>query len=364
MDEIALLQGLVAIPSPSGQEAEAVTWLVDRMESLGLNAHVDEVGNAVGTVGTGPRQIMLLGHIDTVPGGPHPKIRDGRLYGRGAVDAKGPLAAFVMAVAGLAPAEGWQFVVVGAVEEEAATSRGARHVAQTYRPDFCIVGEPSGWDAITLGYKGRLLLDYECRQPTAHTAGPARAVAEHAVSYWNAVVAYAERFNQGRQGTFHRLQPSLRHIETCREGDEDVVRATFAFRLPPGLSPTTLRRDLQALNPNGGCLSFRGAEPAFVADRRTPLTRAFLHAIRRAGGTPRFKVKTGTSDMNVVGPAWQCPIVAYGPGDSRLDHTPDEYIELDEYRRGIAVLRAALEHLIAGELSRPAPAAARCGEGA
>lgn len=360
MDEIALLQGLVAIPSPSGQEAEAVAWLVEQMGALGFHAHVDEAGNAVGVLGTGPRQVLLLGHIDTVPGGPRPEIRDGRLYGRGAVDAKGPLAAFVTAVAELGPVEGWQFVVVGAVEEEAATSRGARHVARHYRPAFCIVGEPSGWDAITVGYKGRLLLDYECRQPTAHTAGPGRAVAEHAVNYWNAIVAYVERFNRGRQGAFHQLQPSLRHIETRREGDEDVVRATFAFRLPPGLAPTTLKRDLQALNPNGGRLAFRGAEPAFVADRRTPLTRAFLHAIRRVGGRPRFKVKTGTSDMNVVGPAWECPIVAYGPGDSRLDHTPDEHVELDEYRRGIAVLRAALEHLVSARAGRPEPAKATC----
>ncbi|RPI03454.1 MAG: acetyl-lysine deacetylase, partial [Zetaproteobacteria bacterium] len=46
--------------------------------------------------------------------------------------------------------------------------------------------------------------------------------------------------------------------------------------------------------------------------------------------------------MNVVGPAWRCPIVAYGPGDSRLDHTPDEHLDLDEYRRAIAILTRTL----------------------
>ena len=49
--------------------------------------------------------------------------------------------------------------------------------------------------------------------------------------------------------------------------------------------------------------------------------------------------------MNVVGPRWQCPIVAYGPGDSLLDHTPDEHIVLDDYLRAIGVLRAALRRL-------------------
>ena len=70
-----------------------------------------------------------------------------------------------------------------------------------------------------------------------------------------------------------------------------------------------------------------------------------LRAIRAEGGRPRFKLKTGTADMNIVGLAWGCPIVAYGPGDSSLDHTPDEHIEIDEYLRGIDVLTRALELL-------------------
>jgi LysW-gamma-L-lysine carboxypeptidase len=49
--------------------------------------------------------------------------------------------------------------------------------------------------------------------------------------------------------------------------------------------------------------------------------------------------------MNTVGPVWECPIVAYGPGDSSLDHTPKEHIEIDEFHRSIAVLSAALETL-------------------
>ncbi|WP_157463635.1 M20/M25/M40 family metallo-hydrolase, partial [Deinococcus pimensis] len=69
-------------------------------------------------------------------------------------------------------------------------------------------------------------------------------------------------------------------------------------------------------------------------------------AIREAGGTPVFKVKTGTSDMNVVAPHWQVPTVAYGPGDSRLDHTPEEHLDLAEYREAVAILRSALTRLV------------------
>jgi LysW-gamma-L-lysine carboxypeptidase len=64
-----------------------------------------------------------------------------------------------------------------------------------------------------------------------------------------------------------------------------------------------------------------------------------LATIREAGGNPRFAVKTGTSDMNVVGPIWRCPIVAYGAGDSALDHTPDEHIPVADYLGAIQVLR-------------------------
>jgi LysW-gamma-L-lysine carboxypeptidase len=56
-------------------------------------------------------------------------------------------------------------------------------------------------------------------------------------------------------------------------------------------------------------------------------------------------MKTGTSDMNILAPVWGCPALAYGPGDSRLDHTPDEAIDLDEFWRGVDVLSTALQQL-------------------
>ena len=136
-DGLSLLHNLVSIPSVSEAEGKAVAFLAEWMSAHGMNAHVDAAGNAVGIIeavpdpdGAPPREIVLLGHIDTVPGFPEVAIRDGRLYGRGAVDAKGPLAAFCVAAARVGPLPGLRVVVVGAVEEEAATSRGARQVAR------------------------------------------------------------------------------------------------------------------------------------------------------------------------------------------------------------------------------------------
>jgi len=119
MSDFDTLIGLISQYSPSGQERGAVEWLVAHMKSLGYDeAFIDEAGNAVGVMGRGPKQVVLLGHIDTVPGEIKIERDDVSLYGRGSVDAKGPLACFVDAVAKVAVKEHWQFVVIGAVEEE------------------------------------------------------------------------------------------------------------------------------------------------------------------------------------------------------------------------------------------------------
>ena len=97
MEPIALLEGLVSIYSPTGHEAEAVQYLVGQMAAAGMRASVDGAGNAVGEVGDGPLTIILLGHIDTVPGFIPVRREGDSLFGRGSVDAKGPLAAFVSA---------------------------------------------------------------------------------------------------------------------------------------------------------------------------------------------------------------------------------------------------------------------------
>ena len=123
------------------------------MKSLGFDdAFIDEAGNAVGVMGKGTKQVVLLGHIDTVPGEIPVRMESvgatgesPLLYGRGSVDAKGPLACFVDAVAQVGVKDGWQFVVIGAVEEE-RNSEGARFVVNQYKPDFAIIGEPNQWD--------------------------------------------------------------------------------------------------------------------------------------------------------------------------------------------------------------------------
>jgi LysW-gamma-L-lysine carboxypeptidase len=386
---VALLQGLVAIPSLSRHEAPASQWLAAQMTALGYDrAYVDEAGNAVGELGAADaaRTIVLLGHIDTVPG--HIPVRiepteEGDvLYGRGSVDAKGPLATFAAAGARVGSAwaheAGIRVVVVGAVEEEAATSKGARFIAGRFNglrepiPTACVIGEPSHWHRVTLGYKGRLLLDLAAQQPMAHTAGPDASVASVVVDLWNWVTAHARQTNVDRPKAFDQLSPSLRRFITATTDEMmETVDAQFAWRLPIGVEAETVVRDLitwsaaqlaapattaeaarllagEPLTCAGArtkvTFQFCGWEKPWRGDRQNALVRSFLTAIRAvdAAASPGFLVKTGTSDMNVVGPLWQCPIVAYGPGDSALDHTPHEHVHLDEYWRAVHVMEAML----------------------
>lgn len=348
IDSVAFLEELLAIPSPSGEEDAVAEYLVEQMTALGFRAHRDEVGNAVGTLGDpeAGREIVLLGHMDTVPGFIPVRRRGNHLYGRGAVDAKGPLAAFVLAAARTAPRlNGTRVVVIGAVEEE-EHGKGSRYLARTMQPPDCvIIGEPSHWEGITLGYKGRLCVDYRRVQPGGHSAGELPGPAEKAVGFWNQLMTHSEELNRGRSGHFNTLDPALREFRTFSDGLDDGVEMSIVVRLPPGIEAAALKRKIQTWC-NGAKLSFPGSDPPFRSEKNIPPVRALLRAIRAEGGKPRFKLKTGTSDMNTVGPAWGCPAVAYGPGDSSLDHTPDEHIDVREFQRGINVLARALETLV------------------
>ena len=343
--DLALVGGLVAIPSVSRDERDAVEWLVARMAERGFRASVDAAGNAVGEIGDGPVHVMLLGHIDTVPGDIPVRIEDGELVGRGAVDAKGPLAAFVAAAS--EPPPGVRITVVGAVEEESPTSKGARYRATLPAPDWCVIGEPSGWDGVTVGYKGRLVLGLSLARGARPGAAPGPPCAEEGLALWERIRAAADARTPAARGFAH-LDCRLEGMHAVA-GDGLVERAELrvGYRIPPGTTTADLEAEVGALaEAHDGeaavsVVTVAAEEPARTA-RTTALARAFVGAIAAAGGQTAFRVKSGTSDMNVLLPAWGCPMVAYGPGDARYDHTPTERLGLEDYARAIAVLRGVL----------------------
>jgi LysW-gamma-L-lysine carboxypeptidase len=339
--DIELLRALVAIPSLSHQEENAVEFLRGAMESRGFELLESTSGSAIGRIGSGERHIVLLGHIDTVPGHIPVEIRDGVLWGRGSVDAKGPLATFVAGASAAADRLNAMITVVGAVGEEVIGSPGANEVATWPAPDFCIIGEPSGWDAVCLGYRGSYSLIYTLKRSTRHTAGPGQSVAQEAVDFWNALRAEIDEWNVDAKGNFWSIGHSLRAFNTQGDGLEDVATLSIGLRLPPEIDVKRLKARIDELAGDAQ-LQIDGLQEGYRTTRRSKLIPPFMRGIRTHGGEPRFTLKLGTSDMNVVGPAWGCPIVAYGPGDSSLDHTPEERIELAEYLRAVRVLSDVL----------------------
>lgn len=351
-DDQRALAELVATPSVSGTERAAAGVFVRHAAALGLDAEIDEAGNAIGHRGASATDaaargvhIVLLGHIDTAPGEIPVRVEDGVLHGRGSVDAKGPLAAMLCAAARAEIPDGVRLTVAGAVGEETTGSLGARFLVGQYRPDACIIGEPSGWDGVTLGYKGRLIARATASVPGAHSASGEASASDLVFAWWRAVLGATDRRNAGAAGAFDAVQATIQRLTSDSDGLASTATLEGGFRLPVGVDPDDLAAELRALAPDEITIRFLGAEVAHETDRNDPVVRALSGAIREQGARPRPKRKTGTADLNVVAPVWRCPIAAYGPGDSSLDHTPGERLPLAEFDRAVAVLTSAIGSL-------------------
>lgn len=334
-----LLRKMLETPSPSYHERELADFLAEAMTGLGFQAHIDDVGNVIGVIehGDGPT-LMLLGHMDTVSGHVPVRSEDGRLYGRGAVDAKGPLAAMICAAAGAVDFPG-RIVVIGVVEEETPSSRGAMAVrARHERPDALIIGEPSGWSSVVLGYKGKLDLRYSVKCPATHPSNPVPKASELAVACWSALLDLLGP--DASHAVFDQPGPTLYRLNA------DLTTATMdlSIRTPPGFDDEKLVRELRE-RLTAGELKVLNAVSACRVGRADPAVRALVTGIRQLHAQPRLVLKTATSDMNTLAEEWDIPMATYGPGDSSLDHADDEHIVLADYLRGIDVLTIAISEL-------------------
>ncbi len=341
-DAVTFLLGLVQIQSETGDEGQAVQYLTSELSKHGIESWVDEAGNGhgkkAGHMAPAP-ELMFLGHIDTVPGQVPVRIEDGRLYGRGAVDAKGPLATAAVATI-RAKSNPSTIRVIGAVGEE-GPSHGARHLLRETPPQGLLIGEPGGTDSIVLGYKGSLRASIRFEQESGHSAGATGTACDAAVAAWSEIQTACARLSPG-SANFETLNAVLLDFSSGSDGLVQWAELRAGFRLPPELSAKQVESVVQdAAAP--GIVTFGVADEAYRARKDTSLVASLLRSLRSEEVRPRFKFKTGTSDMNVVAPKWGVPTAAYGPGDSSLDHTPNEHIVMEEYLRAIRVLTRVFE---------------------
>ncbi len=181
LDVISLARTLIRIPSASGGEAALAACVADVMTALGFDrVEVDAWGSVVGCRhGGGPSPAILFdGHMDVVDPGPEPwqhdpyggEITGGRLYGRGAADTKGSLAAMLCAASSAERLQG-DVIIAATVCEENLTGVALGHVLDRTRPDVVITGEPTGL-RLGVAQKGRATIRLHASGRSAHTSRP------------------------------------------------------------------------------------------------------------------------------------------------------------------------------------------------
>jgi len=366
-DITRLLSDLVAIdsvnpllvPGAAGESAIA-RRIVEEMRAIGLEVHVTEAApdrpNVVGVLrGRAPgRSLMLCGHTDTVGvsgmSRPFvPEVRSGRLYGRGAQDMKGGLAAMLgaarrIAQNGLDVGE----LIVAAVVDEEHSSLGAEALVRQWRTDVAVVTEPTGLD-VAVAHKGFQWMTVETRGRAAHGSRPQEG--RDAILRMGRVLSALERLERTlAAGPVHPLlgAPSL-HASLIQGGQElssYPARAWLEFerRTLPGEPGSVALDELDAI-----LGELRTSDPEFECDRRallsrdayeidpgSPLPDQLTDAARRVGCSAARTGMTFWTDAAILGAAGIATVV-FGPGGAGL-HSTEEYVLLDDVDRCCAAL--------------------------
>ncbi len=348
--EEALLE-LIKHYTPSGEEHRIAPTMKDLSKRLGFSHfEIDPAGNYIMRRGRGPNTLLLAGHVDTVPGMLEHGIRDGEVYGRGAVDAKGPLAALMV---GGAEAEfdedKYSVIVAGLVDEEGA-GRGAQALLNSIRDvRGVVIGEPTGAEGVVISYRGSLTFRLRCTALGGHSSAP--YVGESALDkLLEAIGEIRSIFNGKSYG-----EPTSA-ITQLRAGDwptklPEEAEATLNIRYPPGMDGASIIERVEAVASMRGCrVEILDSTPPVSASLDSPTVRSLVRSIIMNGRKPKILRKTGSSDMNILHKLTR-NIAAYGPGNSLLAHTSRESVSIVDLEFSKNVVRRAVEEFFRIERS-------------
>lgn len=361
------LRDLVRTPSVSCQEQAVAARIAGEMRAVGLHdVAIDRIGNVVGRLGhveRGPR-LMFDGHMDTVslsdpaawthdPWGA--EMQGGKLYGLGACDMKGSLAAMVYAAKLLAdnrvPLHG-EVMMACVVQEEPCEGLGVRVMIEeeAIRPNWVVLCEPSNLHVVR-GQRGRVELQVTAHGRACHASQP--DAGENAI-YGAARLIFGAELLSGSLGHDRFLGDgtlSVTHIES-QAGSLNVVPDVCRFivdrRLTLGetegraigemegvIAREQVRAEVavtyyEAASYTGYSSRVRNTFPAWLTDESHPLVQATVQAVRDELG---FRPKVGkwafsTDGVYTAGVAG-IPTVGLGPGDDQLAHTADEHIAME-----------------------------------
>lgn len=372
---VRLLQDLIALPSVNPAfhadpdlhgEHRVADFLAGVARRLGLETESQPVvpGRSNLLVRLRPagrvrHRVILAPHLDTV-GEPayadqlRPKVRDGRVFGRGACDTKGSVAAFFQALLNLAAGgrrpDNTEILFVGLIDEE-NMQLGSRHFARSGpRGDLALVGEPTGLEIVT-AHKGDVWLRLRATGRSAHGATPHRG--RNAVTAMSRIVLALETGYAAQLAArppHPRLGKATINVGRIEGGRQpNIVPADCVIdidrRTLPGESEAGVRREIsahlraQGLRAGFDTLRTSPCEP-LDTDPDLPLVRSLVRAARRRG-TRGVDYFTDAAPLAAGG----TPSVVFGPGDIAQAHTEREWLAISQLESAIAILERFLRDL-------------------
>lgn len=369
-----LLRDLVRIPSPNppGDTQAIAAYVAEAMRRAGCQVQTPapnakpEAVNAIATIGQGAPVIMLHAHIDTVPiAGDEAQrwtvdpyaatVKDGRLYGKGSVDDKAPLAAMMAAVLHAAAHRDrlhGTLVLVAAAEEEVGGQLGTRWLAEAgHLPecDFIVVGEQTH-NRVATAHKGVLRATVRTTGRAAHATNPDRGI--NAITAMARVVLALEAYHRELAGRAHPMVG----VPTCNVGViqggstanavPDTCVAQLDRRMIPGENPADVQAELTRVVES---VDVRPAEVSigdflvsnwFSSTVESDLARAFLDCVARELDDSPGPVGylPGSDAKHLVG-LTRGEMVIFGPGSYEVAHAYDEYVDLAEFEATTEILR-------------------------
>ena len=325
-----LTEELVRHYSPTFHEGEAIEALRRFcIERLGFSeVFTDGVGNLIAKYGSGNVKVALIGHIDTVPGKLPVVVSNELIRGRGAVDAKGPLAsAFVGAYLSRELIDDSEVTVYAiALVGEEGPSHGAWELVRSgFKVDAAVICEPSRASDVVIEYRGSALISISCGAPPTHSANPDRheSACDKLINAWLGISKSLSNYS---------IISTLMKL-SC--GELSNVTPTFgtsliSLRVPVGIERNFITDLLSKYLPKNCTYELSSYLPPVRVSPNSVGVRALVRALIKLGIKPKLARKYGTSDMNIIYGRVSENVVSYGPGDPKLSHTSNEYVSIDE----------------------------------
>jgi acetylornithine deacetylase/succinyl-diaminopimelate desuccinylase family protein len=381
VDLIELLGELVRIPSPNppGDTRAIAAFIAETMTGAGCDVRTvappnkPEAPSVIAVLGQGEPVIMLHAHIDTVPIAeseaahwhvdPYAAvIEDGKLYGKGSIDDKAPLAAMMSAILQAAPQAAslkGTLVLVAAAEEETGGRLGTLWLAEAgHLPicDFIIVGEQTE-NRVATAHKGVLRATVRSIGRSVHATNPDRGI--NAITAMARAVLALEQYHRELAGRAHPIAGS----PTCNVGViqggstanavPDSCFIQLDRRMIPSENPAAVQLELEqviaAVEAAPAQLSVGGYQVSnwFSSTVETPLAQQFLRCVEHVlGAYPGPVGYLPGSDAKHLTGLTRGEMVIFGPGSYEVAHAYDEYVEVDALRQTLAILTAFIEQTL------------------